>query len=79
MAYTKTFVEVTHETMKCDDCKFQAGEQAGLDYPHPYLYCIKGHWEGGQQEEPDVDPWANCQDFQLWNGPQTLFTGDTSD
>lgn len=51
--------------MKCDNCIFLKGESATQEYPYPWVYCGKGHWDGiGAGEDPKIDPWIACKDFE---------------
>jgi len=54
--------------MKCDICKFQRVEWNTDDCGHNAVWCAKGHWDGigpdGPLEASDVDPWADCGDYQ---------------
>ena len=53
--------------MKCDTCKFSCGESASMEYPYPWVYCAKGHWDGAGEDGMDYegeDYWASCKDFE---------------
>lgn len=69
--------------MKCDKCKYLNIEYAGSGWPPdpPYseLRCGKGHWSGWiEDDQPEVDPWADCQDFQYdpKTGDKVIYDGE---
>lgn len=35
-----------------------------MDYPYPIEYCGKGHWDGADPSERELefDPWKDCKD-----------------
>jgi len=51
--------------MKCDNCKHLYGESASMEYPYPWVWCGKGHWEGDDRnkQNEENDPWKDCKDF----------------
>ena len=53
--------------MKCDTCWFHCVEPPAPDQPHMAIYCAKGHWDGGDpnEPEPEIDPWKDCADFEI--------------
>ena len=48
---------------KCIDCKYLHGESANLDYPYPIILCLKGHWDGCENED-DLSEEYECDDFK---------------
>jgi len=49
----------------CLECAHICGESASTDYPYPWIWCAKGHWEGGDPEAAqNPDPWEGCPDYE---------------
>ena len=71
--------------MKCDTCKHQLYHSGGsgrdvaegYDDPYSYAYCVKGHWAGEDQLEPEPgepeDAWENCKDYNILKIKDTEF------